>query len=311
MPAGLVPPTQSTCWYDYRGDWRLVNERRFPGGIRKLADHVHAHGMKFGIWCEIEGLGVNAQLAIEHGDYVARRDGEPLGYVCFGSPQVQAWAYATLARLIIEYDCDWIKLDFNLDPSAGCNRSDHGHQVGDGLFEHCQGYYRTLERIRKDFPEVVLESCSSGGLRIDLGMLRRTHMTYLSDPDYPVHALQVFWGASTMLAPNVLLHWTFSDWRHKNPPPQQTFNPHNPALTQKQWDYYTRISMLGLYGLSQKLPDLPEWLSKRITEHNDIYKQSRAPLCQGSKPVPADCAASAQRGGRTLGSFPVQLAGCG
>ncbi len=80
----------------------------------------------------------------------------------------------------------------------------------------------------QDFPEVVLENCSSGGLRIDLGILRQTHMTFLSDPDWPVHDLQIFWGASTMLAPDVLLHWSFCDWRSTNPPPQQTFNPRDP-----------------------------------------------------------------------------------
>lgn len=274
LDAGWFGPSDpDTFWYDYRGDWHLVNQRRFPNSIRPVADQVHAHGMKFGIWCEIESLGVKAQLALDHPEYVATRAGERLGYVCFGNPQVQEWAYATLARLITEYQCDWIKVDFNLDPGAGCDRSDHGHQTGDGLYEHIRGYYRTLERIRRDYPQVVLENCSSGGLRIDLGMLRRTDMTYLSDPDYPVHDLQIFWGASTMLSADRLLHWTYSHWRNIDPPPQQTFNPRDPALTKKKWDYYSRISMLGFYGISQKLPDLPEWLAQRIIEHNAIYQK--------------------------------------
>ncbi len=274
LDAGWFGPSDAgTFWEHYRGDWRLVNQERFPGGIRKVADHVHACGMKFGIWCEIEGLGSEAQVAKEHPEYVARRDGERLGYICFGNPEAQEWAYATLARLITEYRCDWIKVDFNLDPGAGCNRTDHGHQAGDGLYEHYRGYYRTLKRLRQEFPEVVLENCSSGGLRIDLGMMRHTYMTFLSDPDWAAHDLQIFWGASTMLAPDVLLHWTYSDWRNLNPPPYQTFSPHDPTLTRQKWDYYSRISMLGLYGLSQKLPDLPEWLAKRVVEHNTIYKQ--------------------------------------
>ncbi len=259
-------------WEHYRGDWARVNRQRFPDGPRVLADAVHARGMKFGMWCEIEALGERAQLAQDHPDFVARRDGKPLGCVCFGNPQVQEWAYNTLRRLVEEYRCDWIKVDFNLDPGAGCNREDHGHQRGDGLYEHYRGYYRTLERLRKEYPALVLENCSSGGLRIDLGMLRQTHMTFLSDPDWAVHDLQIFWGASTMLATNVLLHWTFSDWRNLNPPPQQTFDPHDPALTPKKWDYYTRISMLGWYGISQKLPRLPAWLAKRMVEHNQLYR---------------------------------------
>jgi alpha-galactosidase len=173
--------------------------------------------------------------------------------------------------LIADYACDWIKLDFNVDPGAGCDRIDHGHGSGDGLFEHIQGYYHTLDRIRQKFPGVVLENCSSGGLRIDLGILRHSHMTFLSDPDWPVHDLQVFWGASTMLAPEVCLHWSFSDWRLAKHPPQ-TFNPHNPALTLHQLDYYTRIAMLGWPGFSQKLPDLPGWVADRLAYHIRMYQ---------------------------------------
>lgn len=273
LDAGWFGPSDAgTFWEHYRGDWHLVNQDRFPAGIRAVGEHVHAHGMKFGIWCEIEALGPNAQVAHDHPDFVAERDGNRLGYVCFGNPNVQEWAYQTLARLIDEYGANWIKVDFNLDPGAGCNRIDHGHGAGDGLYEHYRGYYGMLERVRRDFPEVVLENCSSGGLRIDLGMMRRTYMTFLSDPDWPDHDLQIFWGASTMLAPDVLLHWTYSHWRHLTPPPYQTFDPHDPALTRKKWDYYSRISMLGLYGLSQKLPNLPDWLAQRVVENNAVYK---------------------------------------
>ncbi len=275
LDAGWFGPSdEATHWYDYRGDWSLVNSRRFPGGIRKLADATHALGMKFGIWCEIEGLGVKAQVALDHPEYVALRDGERIGCVCFGSPAVQEWAYQTLRRLIVDYQADWIKLDFNLDPGAGCNRVDHGHGSGDGLYEHYRGYYETLTRLRGDFPDVVLENCSSGGLRIDIGMLKHTDMTFLSDPDWPVHDLQIFWGASTMLAADTLLHWSFCDWRSENPPPPQNFNPHDPNLTKAQLDYYTRISMLGLYGFSQKLPNLPAWVAQRLEYHTRIYKNT-------------------------------------
>ena len=253
LDAGWFGPSDpKTDWYEYRGDWHLVNERRFPSGVRHLSDFTHEHGMSFGLWCEIEGLGIKAQLALDHPEYVATRDEKRLGYVCFGNPGVQEWAYQTLCRLIHDYNADWIKLDFNLDPGAGCNRVDHGHGSGDGLYEHYMGYYRTLDRVRRTFPEVVLENCSSGGLRIDLGILRHTDMTFLSDPDWPVHDLQIFWGASQMIAPDTCLHWSFCDWLGDNQPPQQNFNPRDPNLTRHQLDYYTRISMLGSVWLFAK-----------------------------------------------------------
>ncbi len=274
LDAGWFGPSDAdTFWYDYRGDWDLVNSERFPRGARPLSDDCHARGMKFGMWCEIEALGVKARLAETRPELVALRDSKRLGYICFGSPETQEHAYQTLARLIRENNLDWIKLDFNLDPGAGCNRTDHGHGAGDGLYTHYMGYYHTLDRVRRDFPEVVLESCSSGGLRIDLGLMRRTDITFLSDPDYPVHDLQLFWGATTMLAPNACLHWSFGEWINKNPPPPQNFNPRDPKLKPHQLDYYTRISMLNVFGFSQKLPELPAWVESRLSDHARIYKQ--------------------------------------
>ncbi len=260
------------AWHDLRGDWELVNRTRFPSGIRAVADDVHAHGMNFGLWCEIEGLGKRAALNAQHPDFPALRDGEALGYVCFGNPAAEQWAFETLSRLIREYDTDWIKLDFNLEPFAGCNRTDHGHGAGDGLYAHYRGYYRLLDRIRAAFPEVVLENCASGGLRIDLEMLRHTHLTFLSDPDWLTHDLQVFWGATTMLPADACLHWSASEWRSASHPPEQTFNPRDTALTVQQFDSFTRAGMLGAFGMSQKLPDLPEWVRERLADHIRIYK---------------------------------------
>ena len=273
LDAGWFGPTDAkTDWYDYRGDWDKVNTIRFPNGLRVLSDACHQRGIKFGLWCEIEALGQKAKLAGKRPDFVAERDGTPLGYVCLGNPDAQEWAFQTLDRLITEYNLDWVKLDYNLDAGAGCNRTDHGHGAGDGLFEHIQAYYRLLDRIRAKHPHVLLEGCSSGGLRIDLGLMKHLHTTFLSDPDWPEHDLQLYWGATTMLAPNVCLHWGYCDWRfaeHR----YQKFDPNDPSLTREQLDYYTLISMMGGFGFSQRLPDLPEWVAERFAYHARLYKE--------------------------------------
>lgn len=271
LDAGWFGPSDAaTDWYDYRGDWELVNERRFPSGIRALSDAIHERRMKFGLWCEIEAVGIRSRLAEDHPGYIARRNGQSLSYLCFGNPDVREWAFRSLDRLIREYRCDWIKLDFNLDPQAGCDCADHGHGSGDGLYEHYAGYYGVLDRVRAAHPNVLLENCSSGGLRIDLGILRHTHTTFLSDPDWPEHSLQVFWGATAMLAPDVCLHWSYSDWLGSHP--RQRFDPNDPALRPRQFDYYTRISMLRGFGFSQKLPELPDWMRERMARHIGDYR---------------------------------------
>lgn len=258
-------------WYESRGDWDRVNALRFPSGIRALSDYTRAKGLRFGLWCEIEALGSEARLGEDHPNFAALRNGEPVGYVCLGNPEARQWAFDMLDRLITDYRCDWIKLDYNLDPGAGCDRADHGHGDGDGLYRHMEGYFEVLGRIRDKHPDVVLENCASGGLRIDLGILRHTHATFLSDPDWPEHSLQTFWGATTMLAPDATLRFTFSEWMGKKPP--QSFDPRDPALQPGQFDYYTRIGMLGGLGYSQRLPELPAWMAERVAFHNGLYKR--------------------------------------
>jgi alpha-galactosidase len=176
-----------------------------------------------------------------------------------------------LAQLAERYGCDWIKLDFNLDPGPGCNRTDHGHGAGDGLFAHYTGYYRTLARFRAGHPGVVLENCSSGGLRGDLGMMRQTHVSFLSDPDWPEHTLQAFWGASMVLAPEVCLRWSWSESAQGSS--EKRFDPHDPNLQPHQLDYYIRTALLGAAGFSLRLPDLPDWVRDRIRFHAHLYRE--------------------------------------
>ena len=78
LDAGWFGPADPhTHWYDIRGDWHIVSTTRFPSGIRALSDYTHARGLAFGIWCEIEALGVRAQVAQDQPAIVARRDDAP------------------------------------------------------------------------------------------------------------------------------------------------------------------------------------------------------------------------------------------
>lgn len=273
LDAGWFGPSEIDAgWGDYRGDWHMVNALRFPSGLRSLSDYTHSKGLKFGIWCEIEAFGKKSVTAVEYPQYEALREGERLGYACFGSPEVREWAYSVLRHLITDYCADWIKIDFNLDPGAGCNRTDHGHGDGDGLHQHYIGLYEVFDRIRAEFPEVLLESCSSGGLRIDLGILQHVHAAFLSDPDWPEHSLQVFWGASEMLPPDACLHFSYSDWVGDHP--SQRFKPDDPSLTPGRLDYFIRTGMLGAFGISQRLPILPDWVAERFQAHAALYRET-------------------------------------
>ncbi len=272
LDAGWFGPADGkSMWYNVRGDWDLLNTARFPSGLPALSSHVRANGQAFGIWCEIEAIGQDAQLAKVHPEFLATHNGRRMGYVCFGNPAVRRWATQVIERMVKEYGARWIKFDFNLDPGEGCNRTDHGHGKGDGLFEHYHGYYTFLDGLRERFPDVLLENCSSGGLRIDLGMMQHLHTTFLSDPDYTEHALQLTWGASTMLHPSAMLRFTWSQTRDGATHNRLT-NPIAPGTPQHKFDYILRTGMIGMLGLSYRLNELTPEQQKRLRENIDFYK---------------------------------------
>lgn len=283
-------------WQLQRGDWDRVNTARFPSGLAALGAGIRDRGTKAGIWIELEAIGAAARVRREQPAIVARADGERaeagyrtmtvsldpddpsfLGYVCLGSPEGRAFATETLERTITELGAEWVKIDFNIDPDAGCTRVDHGHGPGDGLFRHYQGLYSILDEFRERHPEVIVESCSSGGLRLDLGLARHVHCFFLSDPDYTEHHLQVLWGAGLMLPPAAILHWSWSQWRNDYPQSQLDFDTVDPDA----FDTMLRAAMLHRFGVSLRLPELRDDHRERLRWHVELFREVFAPFVRG------------------------------
>jgi alpha-galactosidase len=281
-------------WQEQRGDWTDVNTERFPSGLTALGDAIRAAGALPGIWIEAEAVGRSARVRAEHPDLLAAADGNTqpdpsyrrmtvsldpadpgfLGYVCLGSPAGRAQLRSSLGDLIERVGARWIKLDFNVDPDAGCTRTDHGHGAGDGLFRHYEGLYRVLDEVRGKYPDVFLEACSSGGLRIDLGLARHVHAFFLSDPDYTEHHLEVLHGASRMLPPLGILHWSQSQWRGDYPPQQRDWARVQP----EEFRTMLRAAMLHRFGVSLRLTDLAPALLDVLGEHVRLFRTEVAPL---------------------------------
>lgn len=277
-------------WQAERGDWDRENTARFPGGVAELADGVRDLGLGFGVWIEAEALGAAAAARRAHPEIVAKRsapDGAPritvsldavdpsfLGYVCLGSPEGRRFVSQAMDELVTRTAARWIKLDFNVDPGSGCDRDDHGHGRGDGLFRHYEGLYAVLDGFRERHPGVVLESCSSGGLRLDAGIARHVHCHFLSDPDWTEHHLQVLWGASLLLPPAAILHWTWSQWRGDHAAQRRDLA----SLDAATFDRSLRAALLHRTGVSMRLTELPEPLRDRLAVHVAAFREYIAPL---------------------------------
>ena len=277
-----------TFWWDIRGDFAQENLARFPHGITGLAEAVRQRGQRFGIWMEIEAVGLKAEARTDKAAIMARRDDDPpetpldpddpgfLGYVCLGSAAGRAHVRGLLETLVQKTRCEWIKIDFNLDPKAGCTCTAHGHGDGDGLYAHYRGLYELYDAFRADHPEIILEACASGGLRVDAGLMRHVHCAFLSDPDWVPHHLATVHGTSHLLPPAAMLHWPMSEWRGKHP--RQTLSLRDPELTEDAFDTIIRSGFMHRFGLSWRLPDLPEKWRRRLKAHLQFYAEHVAPL---------------------------------
>ncbi len=326
VDAGWFGPSDpSTYWGDYRGDWDVVNTVRFPSGLAALGDGIRSAGIRAGIWAEAEAVGSLAAVRRDRPEIMAHavdgRRHDPsyglssqsldphdptfLGYVCLGSEAGRTFVLESMSAAVTAMGAEWIKLDFNVDPDAGCTRTDHGHGAGDGLFRHYEGLYAVLDAFRERHPEVVLEDCSSGGMRLDLGIARHVHTTFLSDPDYTEHALQVFWGASLVLPPAAILHWSWSQWRGENPSQELDFA----TLSEERFATTLRAAMLHRFGVSLRLTELRPELLAVLRSHVAIYTSTIADLVRTG--TVHRLTAQPQRGGFGERAPAFQLSGEG
>ena len=275
--AGWFGPVEAgSHWHDVRGDWDQRNSLRFPNGLAGLSEQVRNLGIDFGIWLEIEALGKSALLSNQQPDFIATRDGVPLGYVCLGNPTALTWARETALNLLHETRAAWIKIDFNVDPGSGCNRADHGHLPLEGLKTHIKNLYLLLDDLKDLHPDLIIENCSSGGLRWDLGMAQHVDLGFASDLDWPEHSLATFWAASHFFPVEKLLNWVDSQWRTEQT--HQKFKAEESP--DSELEFALAISLLGGFGMSAKLPEFSTSKRDLVARYISIYKSSFRPRYQ-------------------------------
>ena len=171
------------------GDW-VVDPRKYRDGLGPLIEHVHNTGMTFGLWFEPEMVNSDSDTYRAHPDWVLGDIDQVLGrqqmVLNMALPDVQNYLYDRMALILGDHDIDYIKWDHNRvlpTPDAAQTR----------------GTFALLDRLRTDFPMVEIESCSSGGGRIDFGVLERTQRVWLSDSNDALERLQIQHNAALFL----------------------------------------------------------------------------------------------------------------
>lgn len=186
------------------GDW-FIDRRKYPDGLKPLAEHVVSRGMEFGIWFEPEMVNPQSDLFRAHPDWVLQVKGRPLLpsrnqlVLDLTRPEVSDYLFEAIAAVLSDLPVSYVKWDMNRDLTHAGGRDGRATTAA-----QTRAVYGLMQRIREAFPHVEIESCASGGGRIDFGVLRHTHRVWTSDCTDALERLEIQRGASVFLPPEIL-----------------------------------------------------------------------------------------------------------
>ncbi len=183
------------------GDW-VANPERLANGIVGLADKIEKLGMKFGLWFEPEMVNKDSNLYREHPDWIISVPGrnESHGryqYVLdFSRKEIVDHIYKMMAKILSEAKVSYIKWDMNRSITECFSKALPADRQGEVFHRYILGVYDLYERLTSTFPEVLFESCASGGGRFDPGMLYYAPQGWASDDSDAVERLKIQYGTS-------------------------------------------------------------------------------------------------------------------
>lgn len=200
-------------WWDGVGQWQESKER-FPNGLKEVTDYIRSKNMIPGVWLELEVMGIKCPMVNEvcddtwfftrHGKRIHDRSRYQLD---FRNPKVIAHANEVIDRLVSQYGVGYIKMDYNIEPGIGTEYN--ADSVGDGLLEHERAYLSWLDSIFKKYPKLIIENCSSGGLRMDYALLSRYSIQSTSDQDDYRRYCTISANAPSALCPEQAAVWSY------------------------------------------------------------------------------------------------------
>jgi len=177
-------------WYDddsfedaaRLGKWEVSN-KAFPHGMRSVVDAIHGAGMQAGIWFEFEVAGRDEPDCFQKTEWLLTRDGEPITagnrrFWDLRKPEVRDYLAERVIQFLKLNHFDYCKFDYNESIGIGC---DGAESPGEGLRQQIEAVELFFDRVRKELPDLVVETCASGGHRHCHGILEHSCMASFSD----------------------------------------------------------------------------------------------------------------------------------
>lgn len=183
------------------GDW-YVNEKKLPGGLKKIVETVNGMGLKFGLWFEPEMINEDSDLYRSHPDWVLKDPGrKPVMarnqmVLDMSRKDVVEYLFTSISAVLKSVNIEYIKWDFNRSVSNVYSNFLPKERQGETAHRFMLGTYSLMERLSRHFPDVMIEGCAGGGGRFDAGILFYSPQIWCSDDTDPIQRLKIQKGTS-------------------------------------------------------------------------------------------------------------------
>jgi alpha-galactosidase len=258
------------------GDWHVAVDV-WPDGLQPLISHVRALGMEFGLWVEPEMVNPDSDLFRAHPDWVLSGSGAPgrlpeawrhQQVLDLANPDCHAFIRDRLDALLSDHDIAFLKWDHNRDLIEA------GHAGRPGVHAQTLAVYRLLDELRERHPGVEIESCASGGGRVDLGILARTDRVWASDTNDALERQPIQRWTQLLVPPELV-------GTHVGPPRSHTTGRvHGLA-------FRVATALFGHFGIEWDIASASAGEQEALAEAIAFYRRMR-PLLHGGQVVRAD-----------------------
>ena len=257
------------------GDW-VVNPSKFPNGLQGLIQHIHALGMEFGLWVEPEMVNPDSDLYRKHpywAYHFKSREGTQIRnqfVLNLAREDVRKYIFESLDRLLSDNEIRFIKWDMNRNFSEPGYPSVPKEEQREIWVRHVWGVYEIVSELKKKHPNVIFQSCSGGGGRVDLGIMRYFDQAWISDNTDAFDRLKIQEGFSYAYSAKIMESWV-TDATH-------WMNGRKLSLA-----YRFHSAMMGVLGIGDNiLKWSPEELQE-AREYIQLYKEIRPLVQDGSQ----------------------------
>jgi len=168
-------------WYHSTGDWTPM---RLGASMDAAREIIHGLEMRFGLWMELESMGEKSELRKAHPNWCMMRDGEKAAQgrmLDLARAEVREHVESEVLRVLREQKPDVFKIDYNTyDVYQGGENMVEGF-MENGQYRYVQALYGLFDKMVAEHPDLLIENCAAGGGRLDLGLLKRTHASSMTD----------------------------------------------------------------------------------------------------------------------------------